>query len=301
MIPNAGSGNGDLLSPSCPVVDAHAHLYDPGTLEYPWLEGAPVLRSPHLPSHYRQASEPVEVEKIVFVEVAARDGLALEEAAWVADLARSERRLQGIVAGARLERGTAVAEELDALKELPAVRGVRRIVSAPFQSDPEFCLRPSFIKGVRLLPRYGFVFDLAAQKEDLLRSAQLVRKCPEVRFVLDHMANPDIRGGVTEPWASDLDALAALENVFCKVSGMIPNAAPDWTVEQLEPYVDHAIEVFGFERLMFGSDWPVMDANGGSYRRWVDALTRIMSGTSEAEMRRLFGETAAEFYGLGQS
>jgi L-fuconolactonase len=145
------------------------------------------------------------------------------------------------------------------------------------------------------------VFDLGAQKEDLLRSAELVRKCPEVRFVLDHMANPDIRGGVMEPWARDLGALAAMENVFCKVSGMIPNAPPDWTVERLAPYVDRVVEAFGFERLMFGSDWPIMDANGGSYRRWVDALTRILSGTAEAEMRRIFRETAVEFYGLDGS
>jgi L-fuconolactonase len=295
---DASSADPELVHPPFGIVDAHAHLYDPGRLEYPWLEGAPVLRTPHLPGDYSTASAPVEVEKIVFVEVAARDGLGLDEAAWVAELARGERRLQGIVAGARLERGAAVAAELDALRQLPAVKGVRRIVGAPFQSDPDFCLRPSFIEGVRLLPRYGFVFDLGAQKEDLLKSAELVRRCPDVKFVLDHMANPDIRSGAREPWATDLRALAAMHNVFCKVSGMIPNAPPDWTVEQLQPYVDLVLETFGFERVMFGSDWPVMDANGGSYLRWVDALTRIVAGASEAEKRRLFRETAIEFYGL---
>lgn len=287
-----------LRFPDFPIVDTHVHLYDPARFTYAWLEGAPLLCRPHLPEDYLEAIGPINVDKAVFVEVAAEDHSSQEEVAWVSRLGSDSEWLRGIVANAPLEKGSAVREHLDALKNYPLVRGIRRIISPPYRTDPEFCLRPSFVEGVNLLAQYGFAFDLGTRKEDLTMVRQLVRGCPNVRFVIDHLANPGIQERTLEPWKKDLAELATAPNVFCKISGMIPNGGPNWSIESLTPYVTVALECFGLERVMFGSDWPVMDAAGGSYERWVDALCRITQGLSHHEQRNLFRDNAIRFYDL---
>jgi L-fuconolactonase len=202
------------------------------------------------------------------------------------------------VAGAPLELGRAVRPHLDALAQHKLLRGIRRIAAPPFQSDPDFCLRPSFIEGVRLLPEYGLTFDLGVQRHDLPKALELVRKCPDVRFVLNHMANPAISDGLMDPWASDIQALAGMPNVWCKISGLIPIAGPSWTGQAFEPYVLVALEAFGAHRTMFGSDWPLTNLNGGSYVSWVESLWQILASASEAERRDVFRETAIRFYSL---
>ena len=287
--------------PPFPIVDTHLHLYDPAQFTYAWLDGVPTLRHPHLPEDYLAAIGSIALEGGVFVEVAASDDQNLAETRWVTGLMPNAPWLRGVVANAPLEKGAAVRADLDELVQNPLVRGIRRLVSAPFRSDPDFCLRPEFVEGVRILAEYDLAFDLGIQKADLKKAAQLVALCPHVRFVVDHMANPDIVGGQLEPWRADLAELARAANVYCKLSGMIPNAGPTWTVESLTPYAYAAIEAFGFERVMFGSDWPVMKALGTDFRPWVDAVCQMVDAASEREQRQLFRETAIGFYRLSVS
>jgi L-fuconolactonase len=281
-----------------PIVDAHAHLFNPQLFNYPWLDGLEALKKPHLLNDYVDSVGTVEVETMVFVEAAAADGSSLDEAAWVAGFAQGHARIGGLVAGAPLELGHAVRPHLEALLQHKLLRGIRRIAAPPFQPDPDFCLRPSFIEGVRLLPEYGLTFDLGVQRQDLPKALDLVRKCPNVRFVLNHMANPAISDGLMEPWASDIRALAGMQNVWCKLSGLIPLAGLQWTTETLGPYVLVALEAFGPRRAMFGSDWPLTNLNGGSYKSWVGSLWQILAGGSEIESRDVFRETAIRFYNL---
>lgn len=282
--------------PSFPIVDSHVHFYDSQRFKYPWLSTVPAIARSYLPANFDRTRGDLCVDKIVFAEADIEDGRNIEEARFVVELAAADPRIQGIVACARLERGAAVAEELDALRELPKVRGIRRLIQT--QSDPEFCLRPEFLTAVRLLPRYDWPFDICVSHHQLLAATELVRRCPEVNFVLDHIGKPDIRNSLWEPWQCRITALAQMPNVACKISGVATEADHGrWTREQLRPYIEHCIERFGFDRVMFGGDWPVLEL-AGTYRDWVGIVDWIVAAAKEDDQRRLFRDTAIRVYHL---
>src|SRR5437879_4712105 len=185
-------------------------------------------------------------------------------------VANSDARVKGIVAHASLERGEAVLPELETLASRPLVKGVRRSLQS--ERDAEFCLRSEFLSGVRLLAEFGLAFDLCLRNDQLPAAAELARRVPEVTFVLDHLGKPDVRSQTFQPWANDLDALAALPNVVAKISGLTTEANwHDWQPAELTPYLRQAFASFGPERLMFGSDWPVMTL-ATSYQRWIETV-----------------------------
>jgi L-fuconolactonase len=127
---------------------------------------------------------------------------------------------------------------------------------------------------------------------------QLVRLCPEVKFIVDHIAKPAIRAGLTQPWRGQMRMLAKLPNVWCKISGVVTEADHlAWTAEQVIPYIAHAIDCFGFDRVLFGGDWPVSEL-ATTYKGWVDLVDRVVAGSSEAEIRKLYRDNAIEFYRL---
>jgi L-fuconolactonase len=151
---------------------------------------------------------------------------------------------------------------------------------------------------VKLLPRYGFTFDLCLYHPQLAEVTELCRRCPEVHFVIDHIAKPGIRAGLTEPWRSRMREIARLPNVACKISGVVTEADhAAWREADVAPYVAHAIECFGFDRVMFGGDWPVSEL-ATTYRRWVDLVDSLVAGASENERRRLYRDNAIAFYRL---
>lgn len=282
--------------PSFPIIDSHVHLYDPGALSFPWMEEAPALLKPHLLPDFDRARGPVDVEKLVFVEVDVEPSQRIAEACWVETQAEADPRIAAIVASAPLEEGEAAREILDRLAETRRVRGIRRLIQG--EPDPEFCLRPGFVEGVRLLSDYGFSFDICVRHHQLASAIGLVRLCPDVPFILDHIAKPAIGDGLFDPWRAELAELAALPNVACKISGVATEADHGaWTRDQLRPYIDHALACFGFERAMFGSDWPVLNL-ASRYTEWVAILDEAIAGTSEAEQRALYRDTAARVYRL---
>ena len=284
--------------PAFPIVDAHVHLYDPGRIAYPWMEGEPRLDAPHGPGRFTAALGGVALEAAVFVEVDAAPGAHMEEARYVSGLAGRAPWLRGMVASMPLERGAdAVAADLEAYAAMPLARGVRRLIER-HADEPGWALAEPFVAAVRALARHDLSFDLCVKHPQLAEATELVRRCPEVRFVLDHIAKPGIRGGLAEPWRTELAALAREPNVWCKISGVVTEADHDaWTREAVAPYVAHAIECFGFERAMFGGDWPVSDL-ATDYPGWVEVVDHVVSGASERERRRLWRDTAAEFYRL---
>ena len=181
-----------------PIVDSHVHLADPGRFGYGWTAGAPSLNRTVLPHHLSEAAAPYEIDRFVFVEVDVDAPQEVEEAHWVSGLALQDRRLQGIVACARLEKGAAVAEDLDRLGEFPQLRAIRRLIQT--QPDPDFCLRPDFLKGLSLLAGRDLAFDICVYHHHLPNVIEMVRRTPDVRFVLDHIGKPGIREGLSEPW-----------------------------------------------------------------------------------------------------
>jgi L-fuconolactonase len=280
--------------PDFPIVDAHVHLYDPGRVGYPWMRDEPRLDRPHLLADYRAAVAGVDVEAVVFVEVAAAPDQRLAEAEFVAGLAAADPLVAGIVASAGLDSGGA---ELDALAAVPGVRGIRQLIQGHLD-EPGWCLREPFVEAVRGLAARDLSFDLCVYHPQLADAAELVRRCPDVRFVLDHIGKPGIRAGLSEPWRRDITALAALPNVWCKISGVATEADhAAWTEAELAPYVAHAIEAFGCRRAMFGGDWPVSTL-ATSYPRWVALVDAVAAGASPADRRRLWRETAIDFYRL---
>lgn len=282
--------------PDFPIVDSHVHLYDPRRIGYGWMRTVPKLDRPFLPDDFHAHRAGVEVEGIVFVEVAADSGRHLEEAAWVAEQAAREPRLKAMVAHAPLEKGAAVEEDLLALSRHGLLRGVRRLLQQ--ESDPEFALRPGFVEGVQRLAAFDLAFDICVYHHQLPAAIELARRCPEVRFVLDHIGKPAIRDGLMEPWAGHLRELAALPNVCCKVSGVITEADHQrWTPEGIRPWVDHAIDCFGFGRVMFGSDWTVALLTH-DYPCWVAILDGYLAGVAADDLRRFWRDNAVAFYRL---
>jgi L-fuconolactonase len=283
--------------PDFPIVDAHVHLYDVERLSYPWLASVPRINRSYGLGDLDTARGPVELEAIVFAEVAVGPGLHLDEAAWVQSLADGDPRLQGIIAHAPLEKGGAVEADIEALRRNRCLCGIRRLIET--EMDPRFCLEPGFIEGLKLLPRHGLPFDICVKHWYLAFGLELARRCPEVTFVLDHIGKPGIRHGMWEPWKNQIRELAALPNVFCKVSGVITEADhAHWTAEQVKPYVRHVIDCFGFERVMYGSDWTVSELTHG-YPDWVAILDDVLEDTGEAERRQFYVETARQVYRLG--
>ncbi|MBL9211284.1 MAG: amidohydrolase family protein [Opitutaceae bacterium] len=280
--------------PSFPLVDSHVHLWDPERLRYAWLAGVPALHRSHLPPDYRRACGSVAVAKFVFVQCECDPVQSQAEAEWVTELAAAEPRLRGIVAQAALENGPAIEPALARLAGNSLVKGVRRLLQE--ERDDAFCLRPDFVRGVQLLPRYGLSFDLCIYHRQLGAVIKLVRQCPDVRFVLDHIGKPGIKAGTFEPWRAELRELSRLENVFCKLSGLATEADwSAWTPADLRPYLDHAIDCFGFDRVMFGSDWPV-SAQATDYPRWVATLDDALRGCSMDEQQRVYVRNAEAFY-----
>ena len=284
--------------PDFPIVDAHVHLYDPDRIAYPWMAGVPRLNEPHLPDRFTDSLGGVEVEAAVFVEVDAAPGAHLDEARLVSGLGEATPWLRGMVASMPLERGPeAVAGDLEAYAAMPLARGVRRLVER-HSDEPGWALAEPLVAAVRSLERHGLSFDLCLRHPQLGEATELVRRCPQVRFVLDHIAKPGIREGLTEPWGTELAALAREPNVWCKISGVVTEADhAAWTRDEVAPYLSHAIECFGFERVMFGGDWPVSEL-ATSYRAWVDLVDHVVSGASEDERRKFYRDNAAAFYRL---
>lgn len=280
--------------PSFPIVDTHLHIWNLDRLRYPWLASVPLLNKNHLIEDYVRACGPVEVAKMVFLQCECDPAQFQREAEWVAEVAKVDPRIRGIVPWAPLEKGVAVEEELARLGADPLVKGIRRIIQ--FEPDQNFCLRPDFVRGVRLLPKYGLTFDLCINHTQLANTIALVRQCPQVTFVLDHIAKPDIKAGRLDPWRAELRELAGLPNVWCKLSGLVTEADhARWTPADLRPYIDHTIACFGFDRVMFGGDWPVA-AQATDYPRWVDTLDAAVAGASVDEVRKLYVTNAERFY-----
>ncbi|MBZ0295404.1 MAG: amidohydrolase family protein [Anaerolineae bacterium] len=279
-----------------PIVDTHLHLWNPAYLRYPWLDGIPLLNKPHLLADYRHVCGPIQVEKMVFLQCEVEFSQFMEEAEWVTGLAQEDSRIAGMVPWAPLEKGDAARAALEQLAQNPLVKGIRRIIQ--FEPDMNFCLRPDFIKGVQALPSYNLSFDICIAHVHLANTIKMVQQCPNVQFILDHIGKPDIKNQVFEPWRREIKALSESPNVWCKISGLVTEADhQNWTKEDLKPYIDHVIECFGFDRVMYGGDWPVA-SQATEYPRWVETLEWAVNGCSDDELEKLFRKNAISFYRL---
>ncbi len=282
--------------PAFPIVDTHLHLWDPSRIDYPWLADNPLLDRAYGLGDYAAATAGLDVEAMVFVQCEADFAQFQDEADWVAQQARIDPRIRALVAWAPLEKGAAVAADLERLKRHDFLRGIRRIIQ--FEPDPDFCLRPDFIEGVRTLREFDLSFDICIDHRHMANILKFAEMVPDVPMILDHIGKPAIAAGMIEPWASQIKALAAFPNIVCKLSGVATEADHgNWTEAQLLPYIDAAIDAFGFERLMFGGDWPVA-IQAIDYARWVDLLDRHLTGLDAATLDAFWRGNARRVYRL---
>lgn len=278
-----------------PIVDTHVHLWHPKHLRYPWLKQVPALNRRFLLKDYAAATENLDVESFVFVQCDTHPDDGLKETAWVTSLAAIEPRLRGIVAWAPLEEGRHVAAFVEKLAEEKLVKGIRRLIQG--ESD-DFCVQPKFVEGVKTLAQYGLSFDICIFHSQLANTIRLVEQCPHVQFILDHIGKPDIKNQLFEPWKQEVKMLAGFSNVFCKISGLVTEAAHEtWTPSDLQPYIEHVIACFGFDRVVYGSDWPVSTL-ASDYSQWVHTLYDAVEGCSPEEKSKLFYNNAVKFYRL---
>jgi L-fuconolactonase len=281
--------------PDVPIVDAHVHLWEPTRFRMPWLDGNKTLNRPYSLADYREQTAGLPITAIVYLQVEVRPAYGLLEARWAAERAAEDNLIQAIVAWAPLEDGEACRTYLDALINIsPLIKGVRRVTQG--EADIEFISRPGFIQAVRMLPEFGLSCDLCIYHPQLRSAIALVRQCPDTAFVLDHIAKPDIKGHLLDPWRAQMAELASLPNVCCKISGMVTEADhAHWTADDLAPYVAHVLAVFGEDRVLYGGDWPVV-LTASPYRRWADTLDALTAHLSDGAKGKLWAENARRFY-----
>jgi L-fuconolactonase len=276
------------------VVDTHAHFWDVERLTYPWIEkGSPFDRSFHL-DDYQRASAGLPIERMVFVECDAAARCSIAEAEWVAGLARIDPRIQGIVARVSLLEDGAEAT-LETMAGMPLMRGIRDNIQG---HAPGFALQDGFVRGVRDVHRHGLHFELCLKHHQLDEAIELVRRCPEGRFVLDHCGKPDIKAGLRQPWRSQIRDMARLPNIVCKISGLVTEADwENWQPDDVLWYARAATEAFGPDRIMFGSDWPVNEVAGG-YVRWFALAEALAAPWTQSERDSFFRKNAERVYRL---
>lgn len=284
--------------PDFPIIDTHVHLWDPQVFRMPWLDNSPHLNKQFGPKEYWEHTKETQIEGFVYLEVAVEPAYSLLEAKWANAIAEQEPRLMGIVANAPLEYGEQVRLYLAELAAIgPRIKGVRRLLQG--EADVNYCLQPRFVEGVQMLAEFGFSFDICIRHPQLAAAVELVKRCPNVQFIVDHIAKPSIKTKLFEPWGEQMREMASLPNVICKVSGATTEADwSNWTPADLEPYIAHVLEVFGEDRVAFGGDWPVV-LHAAPHTRWVQVLDQLTSHLSPEAKRKLWAENGRRFYRLG--
>ncbi len=244
---------------------------------------------------YLAAAKGLNVVKSVHLEADVDESYMLDETRHLLALAdQPDNPLEGIVACARPESED-FKSYLDKIAGHPRLKGIRRVLHT--QPD-EVGRGKTFINNVAALSSYGLSFDICVLARQIPVAIKLVSKCPEVVFILDHCGVPEVKEKTLDPWRSYIAEIAKFPNVSCKISGLVAYADPQrWTAEDLRPFVEHAITSFGWDRVLFGSDWPVCTLSA-SYRQWIEALQAITRGAGDLNQRKLFYDNAVRVYRL---
>lgn len=278
------------------IVDTHLHLIDRGALGYPWLAGVPALDDDFLYHRYALEARRAGITAALHMEVDVEPRQIEAETAYVEGLSRRPgNMLAGAIAACRPEE-PGFPEYLERERANPFVKGLRRVLHV---APDELSEQRLFRENIRRLEGTGLTFDLCVLARQLPQAIALVDVAPGVNFVLDHCGNPDVAGQPDQPWREQMAQMARRENVTVKISGIVNHADPaSWTVDTLRPYVEHAIHCFGWDRLIWGSDWPVCTLGGG-LSTWVAATHALLAGCSDGERTKLLSANARRLWDLG--
>lgn len=276
-------------------IDSHHHLWDLSIRPQEWMvgDGMDPVRRNFLADDLRSAISGTGIEKTILVHATTTNDETYELLA----LAESDPTIVGVVGWLQIDSPNAIADCEKYLQSPGAsyLKGIRDV--AQDLPDSNYLAKSQSIATVRQLGKMGLTYDILTKTPELKAAIELVKACPDVQFVLDHISKPYIANGEIEPWKSLITELAAFENVSCKISGMVTEAHWDsWTVQNFAPYVDHIINSFGPQRLMFGSDWPVALLAAASYSEVVHLAESLTANFSETENELFWLENAISAY-----
>ena len=273
-------------------IDSHQHFWRYDAVRDAWItEAMAVLQRDFLPEHLVTELTANAMDASVAVQADQSE----TETMLLLDFAEKNERIAGVVGWVDL-RSPNLAERLEYFSHFPKLRGFRHIAQA--EPDDRFLVREDFVRGVAQLRTFGFTYDILVYPKQLPAAIELVTRFPEQRFVIDHLAKPEIKSRKTEPWATYMRKIAQHQNVFCKVSGLLTEGDwKHWKPDDFRPYLDVLFNAFGPDRLMFGSDWPVC-LLAGTYRHVKQLVETYVKDFSQADRAKIFGGNAALFYGL---
>jgi L-fuconolactonase len=273
-------------------VDAHQHFWEYSPDEYGWIDSTmSAIRRNFLPTHL--AAEIAKAGIAASVAVQARQTIA--ETEWLLKLAEEHSFIAGVVGWAPLSSPDFPAL-LERLSAYPKLRGLRHVLQD--EPDDTYMLGGAFHRGISLLKEKNLIYDILIYERHLPIAVQFVDCHPNQKFVIDHLAKPKIRAAELSPWRENIREIARRPNVCCKLSGLTTEATWDgWTADDLRPYVEIALEAFGPQRILAGSDWPVCTL-ATTYQHWWETLEALLSSLSDSEQNAIFGGNAIDTYNL---
>jgi L-fucono-1,5-lactonase len=267
------------------MIDAHQHFWQLGRFDYPWMsKDLGVLYRDYLPADLSAILKQNGIEKTVLVQASN----SIEESRWLLELAESNNFIAGVVGWIDLTNPETPTH--------PKFKGVRHLVES--EPNDDWLIQPAVLSGLQKLSARGLSYDLLVHTRHLKHVPIVAETCPDLKLVIDHLAKPPIALNEIDEWSRAFKPLARYPNIHCKLSGLVTEANwHTWQIEDLRPYVDRALESFGVDRMMFGSDYPVC-LLAATYDRVLDAFQEILKDLSDADREKIFANNAAKFYRL---
>ena len=293
---------------SLPLVDTHQHLWDLDLFQPPWLGGAPeVLARSYVTSDFKKATRGLNLAQAVYMEVDVNVENQMKEVEHLIALSKSSKHPTSAAVVSGRPNSDGFENYIRTITKSEYIKGIRQVLHVD-SAEQGLCLQPQYVKSVHLLGELGRSFDLCMRPTELSDGWKLADECKDTRLIVDHCGNGDPKAFLKDPgeepwhtvdqWKRDIAELAKRDNVICKISGIVARAPKDnWGPETLAPVINHCLDEFGPDRVIFGGDWPVC-LLVASYREWVEALKAVISERPIAEQRKLLHDNAVRLYGL---
>ena len=275
-----------------PKTDTHVHLFNLAELTYPWLNNIPEIKHFYDIEDFATAARKAKIGKILFMESGALPSQSLQEIDWVIKQTKLDKRLQGIIARGDVDIKGRLTPTPEQLLTSGWVKGIRGRLNL------ELLQSSGFIQGMKMLAKHRLSVDLLLTPTLFLDAAKAISQCPDTVFILDHLGNPNVKEGDNEVWKMGISKLAQYPNVNCKISGAIVKIGKGWTADMMKPFVYHVIDSFGFDRIIYGSDWPNSLRVCQSYLDWSKVFVELTKGFSISERNRLYHLNADRIYQL---
>jgi len=273
------------------TIDSHVHFWNFDAVKDSWITAdMKILRRDCLPGHLSALLNENKVDGCVAVQADQSEA----ETAFLADLSKTNSFIKGVVGWVDLQAEN-INERLEYFSQFPVIKGWRHIV----QAEPdEFLAGTKFKRGIRAMAPFNYTYDVLVYHQQLKPALEFVSRFPEQKFVLDHCAKPAIKDKEIDDWKTYMKEISMHPFMYCKLSGLLTEAKwNEWTETDLYPYLDTVFEFFGTDRLLFGSDWPILQLSG-TYQQWKDMLDRYMEKYSAEDRQKIFGLNAVKFYNL---